>query len=89
VRRATFGAGALTAVAGATDCKAQYDALKEGHSYARAMQIMRCGGEELSSSSVAGIETVMYMWDGNGFGANMNAMFQNDAMMAKAQFGLK
>jgi len=33
----------------------------------------------------------MYQWDGSNdssFGANANAMFQNDALINKAQFGL-
>ncbi|RWE60638.1 MAG: hypothetical protein E5V24_12620 [Mesorhizobium sp.] len=51
--------------------------------------IQWCEGEELSSSEFGGYETVMYIWDGNGFGGNMNAMFQNGAMVSKAQFGLK
>lgn len=30
----------------------------------------------------------MYQW-GGGFGANMNAIFQNGKLVQKAQFGLK
>ena len=30
----------------------------------------------------------MYMWQ-NSDGSNMNAMFQNDKLVNKAQFGLK
>lgn len=76
----------------ASDCsvtKAQYEALRDGVSYQQAVRILGCEGDELSSSSMSGYKTVMYMWDGNGFGGNMNAMFQNGTMVAKAQFGLK
>ncbi|RWD28937.1 MAG: DUF3862 domain-containing protein [Mesorhizobium sp.] len=76
----------------ASDCsvtKSQYNALRNGMSYQHAIRILGCEGEELSSSEFGGYETVMYMWDGNGFGGNMHAMFQNGAMVSKAQFGLK
>ena len=44
-----------------------------------------------SENDIAGIHTAMYMWEGSndaGFGANANAMFQNDALISKSQFGL-
>jgi hypothetical protein len=53
------------------------------------VEILGKDGEELSSNEIAGVKTVMYKWDGNGFAANMNAMFQNDKMMSKSQLGLK
>jgi len=34
------------------------------------------------------IVTVMYQWQ-NRDGSNMNAMFQNDSLMCKAQYGLR
>lgn len=37
---------------------------------------------------MASIETVMYQWV-NRNGSNMNAMFQNNKLVQKAQFGLK
>lgn len=43
----------------------------------------------MSSSEMAGYKTVMLMWTGTSMGANMNAMFQNDKLVSKAQFGLK
>jgi hypothetical protein len=96
VRRAAFAAAALLFVAGPaaadTACKATkaaYDALKTGMSIAAAEAVIGCAGEEISSSEMAGYKTVMLMWSGNSFGGNMNAMFQNDEMITKAQFGLK
>ncbi|PSJ57400.1 hypothetical protein C7I85_22715 [Mesorhizobium soli] len=58
-------------------------------SYTQAVLVLGCKGDELSQSEMAGFVTVMYMWDGSGFGGNMNAMFQNGRLIAKAQFGLE
>jgi hypothetical protein len=67
----------------------QYLALKSGMTYDTALGILGCAGEELSSVELADITTAMYMWRGNSFGGNMNAMFQNGRLVTKAQFGLK
>ncbi|WP_424363577.1 DUF3862 domain-containing protein [Methylocystis parvus] len=83
---------ALTAfVTPATACAVTadgYSSLREGDSYRSAVSKLGCDGEEISRSSVAGYTTVMYMWNGSGLGANMNAMFQNDRLVSKSQFGL-
>jgi hypothetical protein len=75
--------------------KSEYDQIDTGISYRRAVAIIGENGEEISKSTmsaVAGVMdelvTVMYQWV-NADGSNMNAMFQNDALMSKAQFGLK
>jgi hypothetical protein len=69
---------------------AEFNELREGMRYERVTQIIGCEGSLLSSSELAGFKTMMYMWSGEGmFGANMNAMFQNGAMVMKAQFGLQ
>lgn len=76
-----------------TSCKASkaaFDNLQSGMSVREAEQIIGCAGELLSETDMAGYRTVMLMWTGSGgFGANMNAMFQNDAMISKSQFGLR
>ena len=69
--------------------KAAFQSLKTGMSYERAVAILGSEGEEISSSDMGGTKTVMYKWEGGGFGANMNAMFQNDKLISKAQMGLK
>ena len=69
--------------------KAKYDALQMGMSIAAAERVLDCKGEELSSSEFGGIKTIMLMWQGNSFGGNMNAMFQDNRLINKAQFGLK
>jgi len=67
--------------------KAEFDRLQEGITYEQAVQIIGAPGEVQSSSDLAGIKTVMYGW-ANANGSNMNAMFQNGALIQKAQFGL-
>ena len=75
--------------------KAHYDQLQNGMSYRDAVTIIGTEGDEMSRNRIEGVpgvmssvETVMYMWQ-NGDGTNMNAMFQNDKLMQKSQFGLK
>jgi len=62
--------------------------IKDGMSYSDVVKILGKEGTEISSSNIAGYKTVMYQWEGQGFG-NMNAMFQNGKLVSKAQFGLK
>jgi hypothetical protein len=45
-------------------------------------------GQELSSSEVAGIKTVMYSWYGSGI-STMNVTIQNGVVTGKAQMALK
>lgn len=67
---------------------AAFSALKTGMSYQQAVSIIGCEGSEMSRSEMGGYVTVMYGWSG-GFLASMNAMFQNDKLVTKAQMGLK
>lgn len=76
----------------ASACEAtmeKYLAIRDGMTVQQVEQIIGCPGEELSSSSMAGFTTVMYMWEGNTMIGNMNAMFQNNALVSKAQMGLE
>lgn len=66
----------------------KFNQLKTDMSYKEVVQILGTKGEVMSESEVAGIKTVLYTWDGS-FGANMNATFQNDKLISKAQVGLK
>ena len=67
-----------------------YSKIQTGMSYEEVVAILGKQGEEMSSNDIAGYRNVMYKWDGDtGFGANMNAMFQNGKLIQKAQFGLK
>lgn len=72
-----------------------YNKIQNGMSYKNVVAIIGAEGEEMSRSKMDGvpgvmasIETTMYQWV-NDNGSNMNAMFQNDKLMQKAQFGLK
>lgn len=67
---------------------AEYAQLETGMSYDDAVGVIGAPGEELSSNELAGTRTVMYMWQ-NRNGTNMNAMFQNDSLVQKSQFGLE
>lgn len=73
----------------------EYERIEVGMSYKQVVEIIGSNGEELSRNKIEGIpgvmesvETVMYQWM-NKNGANMNAMFQNDKLIQKAQYGLK
>ena len=67
-----------------------YSKIETGMSYSQVAALLGENGTELSSNELAGYKTVMFSWNAkNGFGANMNATFQNDKLMSKAQFGLK
>ncbi|KLE32499.1 hypothetical protein AAW00_13465 [Aurantiacibacter luteus] len=69
---------------------AEFASLRSGMSYSEAVAIIGGPGELMSESDIAGYNTRMYQWDGEGgFGANANAMFQNDELVNKAQFGLE
>jgi curli biogenesis system outer membrane secretion channel CsgG len=65
-----------------------YNQVADGISYAEAVKIIGKEGTEQSRNTLAGYVTVMYMWQ-NSDGSNMNAMFQNDKLIQRAQFGLK
>jgi len=56
-------------------------------SYQEVVTIIGNQGEELSRTNVANIEAVAYSWK-NANGSNMTALFQNDKLNTKAQFGL-
>lgn len=59
-------------------------------SYQEVVSILGQDGEEMTSSEIAGIKTEMYMWKARGFsGGNMNATFQDGALVSKAQFNLE
>ncbi len=63
-------------------------------SYWEVRGIIDSAGTELSHSNIDGIpgvmesiETIAYSWS-NPDGSNMLAMFQNDKLIQKSQFGL-
>lgn len=57
---------------------------------ASVTMIMGSPGVLEVSSEIAGHKTEQYRWMAeSGTGANMSVMFQNDAVVMKAQFGLE
>ena len=76
-----------------TVSKSEYDRIEHGMSYPQVVRVIGSPGEQMSSNQIDGqgvipdIRTEMYMWQ-NGNGSNMNAIFQNDKLIQKAQFGL-
>jgi hypothetical protein len=66
----------------------EYEQVRDGMSYAQTVGIIGAAGNEMSRSELAGFTTVMYGWS-NSNGSNMNAMFQSDRLVNKAQFGLR
>jgi Domain of Unknown Function with PDB structure (DUF3862) len=68
---------------------ANYEYIRDGMTYSQVVEILGERGQEISSSSIGGVQTVMYQWTTRGGFGNMNAMFQNGKLITKAQFGLQ
>lgn len=71
---------------------AQFEAVKTGMNYYKVCAIFGFEGELISQVDIGidGYETKVYSWPGYGtLGANCNVTFQNDKVVAKAQFGLQ
>ena len=67
---------------------AEFAAIQTGMSRAEVTAIIGSPGTLLSESTIAGHHTEVRMWEGDGVGANANVMFQDNAVVSKAQFGL-
>lgn len=74
---------------------AEYSAISYRMSYRQAVEIIGTEGTEASSNVIEAIPgmmertvTIMYQWI-NEDGSNMNAVFQNDKLIQKAQALLK
>lgn len=69
---------------------AEFNQLQNGITYEQAKQLIGADGTVQSENNIGGIHTVMYTWTNPSFAdGNMNAMFQNNALMSKSQIGLK
>lgn len=66
---------------------AEFNRIENGMTYEAVTKIIGAAGQLQSQSDIAGYSTVMYSWM-NSNGSNMNAMFQNNKLVQKAQFGL-
>ncbi len=67
---------------------AEYEQIRDGMSYAQVTVIIGAAGQEMGRSDLAGYTTVIYGWSNPG-GSNMNATFQNERLVNKAQSGLR
>ena len=72
-----------------------YEQLHDGMSYAAAVAVIGSYGTETSRNHIQGspgvmpvLTTVSYSWK-NSDGSNMLAIFQNDRLLQKSQFGLR
>jgi hypothetical protein len=83
-----FAPNALTNSTPPIVTMAEYEQIREGMTYVEVTSVVGTAGQELSRSDIAGYSSVMYSWT-NLNGSNMNAMFQNDKLVNKAQFGLR
>jgi hypothetical protein len=75
------------ATASRTVTMANYELISKGMTYETVRSLIGADGVEISRSDLAGHTTVMYSWK-NRNGSNMSAMFQDGALVSKAQFGL-
>ncbi|MGE0084833.1 MAG: hypothetical protein AB7S75_10455 [Desulfococcaceae bacterium] len=72
--------------------KAGFQKIRPGMEYVEVSHILGEAGEEVSRSDLGGITTVMYMWKAKDYpitGGNMNATFQDDRLVSKAQSQLR
>lgn len=69
---------------------AEFNRIETGMRYEDVTETIGSFGFEQARSEVAGYQTVIIAWDGNGsVGANANVTFSNGQVMAKAQVGLQ
>ncbi len=66
---------------------AKYQQLETGMSYEQAVSVLGFEGVEMSRSEGYGISLVTYQWSLSM--KNITAMFQNNKLTAKGQFGLE
>lgn len=67
----------------------EFQAIQTGMTYDEVVNIVGGEGELLSESSIAGYDTKMYQWDGDESFSSANVTIQNNAVVSKAQLGLK
>lgn len=68
----------------------KYNSIKMGMAAKQVYEIVGGFGEVLSQNKVAGHETVVLKYNGNGsLGSNANITIQDDKVVGKAQVGLK
>jgi hypothetical protein len=98
---AAFLLTAGAAAAGGPACEPitieKFAALKMGSSYAEAVEVLGCEGEEISrvemqvpefpGLQMKTVSSVMYVWRNPDL-SSVSAMFHNDRLISRSQFGL-
>ena len=68
----------------------KFNAMKDGMSYFQIERDIGCSGIQTSSVTAGRSTTYVATWKGSGsFGANAKAVFRNDLLVGKSQYGLK
>jgi hypothetical protein len=84
---------AMAKASGAPACLVnleKFTAMKDGMSYFQIERDIGCAGIQTSSVSAGRSTTYVAAWKGSGsFGANAKAVFRNDLLVGKSQYGLK
>lgn len=66
----------------------QFNQIQTGMTFEQVTAAIGSGGTKTAESNIAGISTEAYSYQ-NADGSNMQLMFQNGALIQKAQFGLQ
>lgn len=84
---------AMAKTSGAAPCLVnleKFNAMKDGMSYFQIERDIGCAGIQTSSVSAGRSTTYVAAWKGSGsYGANAKAVFRNDLLVGKSQYGLK
>ena len=85
-----FKAGATARSSATSDLNLiKYNNLRSGMTYSEAVITLGKSGTETSRVEIPNTPlTILYIWQ-NPDGSNLNATFQDDKLVTKAQFGLK
>jgi hypothetical protein len=67
----------------------KFNAMKDGMSYFQIERDLGCAGIQTSSVTAGRSKTYVATWKGSGsFDANARALFRNDLLVGKSQYGL-
>jgi hypothetical protein len=84
---------AMAKTGGAPPCLVnleKFNAMKDRMSYFQIERDIGCAGIQTSSVTAGRSTTYVATWKGSGsFGANAKAVFRNDLLVGKSQYGLK
>ncbi len=67
----------------------QFNRVEEGMTYDKVVELFGGEGEPISESTINEATTAVYLWNGNDGVSNATITFYNNAVLSKAQTGLK